>query len=320
MGTLGATGTARELIPPPAAFTGAPRPKSALKKHPIDPYLVGRRDSIHIFLIGAGGNGSRMLSGLAQLHTALVALGQPGLTLEMWDPDTVSESNVGRQLYYPADVGQYKSICLVHRVNMCFGLDWQAVPHAFPADPKVWPGGQRERVDILITCVDSAKARRNIHRYFESQGDWLMPRYWLDLGNLARVGQVVLGQPERNGDAPWKPQKPRDPAPFYTGKNRKDKAKPASAAVERVYPSRLPTIVDVFPDILDVDYEEEDLPSCSLAEALERQDLFINQAMATFGLDLLWRLLREGGLNHHGAFINLESGHVNPLKVGGSVK
>lgn len=60
---------------------------------------------------------------------------------------------------------------------------------------------------------------------------------------------------------------------------------------------------------------EDNTPSCSLAEALEKQDLFINQGVATFALQLLWQFIREGGLNIHGYFINLETGKVTPLPI-----
>lgn len=49
--------------------------------------------------------------------------------------------------------------------------------------------------------------------------------------------------------------------------------------------------------------------------ALERQDLFINQTIATFALQLLWSFIRNGGLDIHGYFINLESGRVSPLPI-----
>ena len=40
----------------------------------------------------------------------------------------------------------------------------------------------------------------------------------------------------------------------------------------------------------------------------EKQDLFINQQIATSGLQILWMLFRNGGLDNHGAFINLAVG------------
>ncbi len=82
------------------------------------------------------------------------------------------------------------------------------------------------------------------------------------------------------------------------------------------FPERLPTVVDLFPEILDESNPEtDDGPSCSLAEALDHQELFINQAMATFGLDLLWKMFRHGKVDHHGVFVNLSAGRTSPLPV-----
>ena len=72
-------------------------------------------------VIGAGGTGSQMLMGLAQLHTAMIALGHPGgLDVTVIDSDQVSEANVGRQMFYPSDVGlcrrpRYSSIASTWR-------------------------------------------------------------------------------------------------------------------------------------------------------------------------------------------------------------
>ena len=65
--------------------------------HQLSPELLTREVSVAV--IGAGGTGSQMLMGLAQLHTAMVALGHPGgLDVTVIDSDQVSEANVGRQM------------------------------------------------------------------------------------------------------------------------------------------------------------------------------------------------------------------------------
>ena len=88
-----------------------------------------RNDRISVALIGLGGNGGQMLTGLAKLHQAMIALGHPaGLHVTAFDNDLVSESNVGRQLYYATDVGQNKADVLVQRVNRCYGLDFESRP------------------------------------------------------------------------------------------------------------------------------------------------------------------------------------------------
>ena len=56
--------------------------------------------------------------------------------------------------------------------------------------------------------------------------------------------------------------------------------------------------------------------SFTLAEALTRQDLFINQWMATAILQLLWQMFRKGELTYRGFYINLETGRMNPVPIG----
>ena len=44
-------------------------------------------------------------------------------------------------------------------------------------------------------------------------------------------------------------------------------------------------------------------PSCSLAEALEKQDLFINSTLAQLGCNLLWKMFRHGMIEYHGLYL-----------------
>ena len=52
-----------------------------------------------------------------------------------------------------------------------------------------------------------------------------------------------------------------------------------------------------------------------LAEALEKQDLFINSTLAQLGCNILWKMFRNGMLEHHGLFLNLETMKVNPIMI-----
>jgi len=61
--------------------------------------------------------------------------------------------------------------------------------------------------------------------------------------------------------------------------------------------------------------ETDSRPSCSLAEALEKQDLFINSTLANLGCDLLWKLFREGMIEYRGLYLNIETMRVNPISV-----
>jgi PRTRC genetic system ThiF family protein len=265
-----------------------------VSKHTIRPNLL--QSQVHVVLAGVGGSGSQMLTGLARLHLAMKALGHPGgLFVQAYDPDNVSEANVGRQLFAYSDIGTNKAIVLVNRINLWYGLEWQAIPEPYRGDV---PIGQPPIVDILITCVDTARARREIHRTIINRGH-KTPGYWLDLGNRRHDGQVVLGEPQ-SGLSAYN-------TAAYPAERKKQK--------KQVVPARLRTVVEMFPELLDPDLPEDDTPSCSLAESLGKQGLYINDHVSRWALTLLEMLFREGAVEHYGYFINLMSGAVNPIPV-----
>ena len=81
--------------------------------------------TVRITVIGAGGTGSYLLSYLAQINYLLRMVGGQDCPLQVhvYDPDTVSETNVGRQNFWPMDVGMNKADVLVNRINMGFGTN-----------------------------------------------------------------------------------------------------------------------------------------------------------------------------------------------------
>ena len=99
-----------------------------MSKHIALESITQHQDKVSVALIGCGGIGSTMLSCLAKLHHVLVKLDKPGLQVTVFDDDVVSESNIGRQLFSEADIGDNKAICLVNRINRCYGLSWEAIP------------------------------------------------------------------------------------------------------------------------------------------------------------------------------------------------
>jgi PRTRC genetic system ThiF family protein len=245
--------------------------------HHLHPRLMGSTRPLRILLVGAGGSGSAVLLQLPFLEQALRAWGQPGLAVTVMDPDTVSEVNVVRQPFSHVDIGSNKAMCLVGRINMFWGFGWQAIPHAFGEGPAGAP-----ECDLLISCVDTRKAR---HQIAESFTKFRVPAYHLDLGNNASSGQYVLGQP-------------------------RERTIPVRAQEER-----LPTVFERFPEIADITIAESPLPSCSAVEALERQEPFINQTLAVSSLAMLARLLRYGQISYHGGFYNAETGRLAALNV-----
>ena len=88
---------------------------------------------VTVNIIGAGGTGSQVLTGMARLDVTLRALGHPGLFVTVYDPDIVTDANIGRQLFGPSDLGLNKSQCLVTRINNFFGNDWKAEASFYPS-------------------------------------------------------------------------------------------------------------------------------------------------------------------------------------------
>lgn len=75
-------------------------------------------------------------------------------------------------------------------------------------------------------------------------------------------------------------------------------------------------MAELFPEIITPLLDSvDDLPVCSAAEALERQEPFINQTLAYHSLAMLARLFRHGELSYHGEFVNLAEGRLSPLHI-----
>lgn len=243
--------------------------------HNLDSRLLNR--AVKIVLVGAGGTGSHVLRRLATIHMAWIELGHPeGLDVTVIDPDTVSKTNVGRQNFWPSDIGQPKAEVLVNRCNMLMQTNWRA--ECAKVTDQTYFGS---RVDMVIGCVDNRKGRGAILNALKRSAN--PSAYYLDIGNREHDGQVVLGE-------------------VFSSSYKRE--------------NRLPHVADLYPDIIDESLDAtDDTPSCSLAEALEKQSLFINDAMANSGCNMLWELFRYGHISHHGQFVNIKSGRVTPLPI-----
>ncbi len=52
-----------------------------------------------------------------------------------------------------------------------------------------------------------------------------------------------------------------------------------------------------------------------MADALKKQDLFVNQWVAMMACDILWNALRHGYLSYHGKVVNLKTSSMRPFLV-----
>ncbi len=134
------------------------------------------------------------------------------------------------------------------------------------------------RAEFLMTAVDTAKVRIEISRFKEKY------LYWLDCGNTKDTGQVVLG----------------------TGREIKQ---PRTKGAMKY----LPSVTDLY-DLAAVNDDDQG-PSCSLADALEKQDIMINRDIASLALKIFWKMIRHGGIHCHGGFVDLDALRSTPLNI-----
>jgi len=254
-----------------------------MEMHKLHEELLRR--AVEVLIVGCGGNGCATVAGLPYLHSAMLAQGHLyGLRVTVMDGDTVSPFNCVRQPFARTEVGLNKAIVLVNRINLFWGLNWQAIPHALTAQtlaPSYSGYGEPHlRPDIVIGCVDTRAARAIIA---QSAAGFSGVGYWLDIGNSQSSGQFVLGEPQN-------------------ARNKRSR-------------TRLRTVVELYPEVADLALDVDDEPSCSAIESLERQHAFVNPVLAQHALALLARLFRHGQISYHGGFVDVATSRSVPLPV-----
>ena len=249
--------------------------------HYVHPALLEHR--IRVLVVGAGGNGGLVLDHLTRLHQALLAWGHPGgLHVTLMDGDTVSETNCVRQSFSVSDIGHPKTTVLINRYNVFKGLDWTALPTMLGPHSSLYSSSA---YDIVIGCVDTKSARRALATLLTNRNCCRVD-YYIDLGNSESTGQFILGEPRnlRNQD----------------------------------HAERLPCVFELFPEIIKG--TEDPGPSCSAAEALDRQGPMINSCVVAPAIALLTTLLRKGAITHQGGFVAADRGVCEPVMIDFSAK
>jgi len=238
--------------------------------HLIKSFLSNPLAPINIDLIGVGGTGSYVLQGLAKLslvHKELVINSQ-GINVNVYDPDVISHSNTVRQLYNDNEIGESKAMTIVSNINRNYGFDWNAFEEKY--DVK-----KIKDTQVIILCPDNMIVRRKVYDYIShkikgqliNHGEGV---YIIDFGNSYDYGQVYVS--------------------YIPGKN-----------VKKDIPQY------GFPKNYLETKEDLNEPSCSIAEAISKQKLFMNPLLASHGLNLLDELLTKEQMTHKGIYVSLET-------------
>lgn len=233
----------------------------------VPDYFAKMPHLINVLVVGAGGTGSLLLTHLARINKTLWSQGRKGLMVTSMDEDKVEAPNLGRSGFSEPDIGRYKAVVLVERINLFYGTSWGAIAENFSAESvrlEMVPG------NILISCTDTVASRAAISRFLKD--DTLKRRreeydnhYWIDTGNGRYTGQVILGSVLHG----------------------------------------IPSVMEEHPDIARQE-RRSSAPSCSLAEAVAEQDLFINPMVALVAAELVWNITQQRELVWTRAYINLK--------------
>lgn len=265
---------------------------SKTKVHFTHNYLLQPTNPITVNIIGAGGTGSQVLAAMARTNESLIALGHPGLHVHLFDNDRLKPENKGRLLFTDSEQGLNKAVAFINRINRACGTNWKAITQQFSKKnmSKLPQGGA---ANIIISCVDTVPARFEVADIIrtaaiKNKSGIFRPFYWMDFGNSKDSGQVILSTV---GEIQQPPSKK-----FEVN-------------------SHLPFITEEFNSLLEESGNRDSTPSCSIAEALANQDLFINPSLAYMGSSLLWNLLREGMILYRGFFLNLKNFRSQPIPV-----
>ena len=240
-----------------------------------------------VTLVGAGGTGSHVASGLAAISLALAQRGVP-LDLLIYDPDTVEERNVGRQLFAAGDVGHRKAEVVAERLRGAFRMRAGGVARAIDERVLISDLSERDMLNLVIGCVDNAPARALIAKAVEAARGRL---WWLDCGNENASGQVALGNCA--------------------------KAEDLRGAIALGMIDRLPSPHLVYPDLV-VQPKVPRAPkrtkthqrgangaSCAVAIEAGEQSLMINRMVAAWACAMLSALLVDQDLRWFAAAFNL---------------
>lgn len=227
---------------------------------------------VRVLIIGCGGTGSFLAEAVARLLTGTKH------RIKLMDPDTVETRNTLRQNFYPNEIGQNKAKALAHRISRNFGVPVTYSPHAVTQNPDSphMLSPFFENSNLVLTCVDNAKARTAVHENFsKSHSAWV-----LDAGNDNQFGQVLIGNST-------------DPKTLQNG-------------FSEGHCHRLPMPGLQRPDLL-MNQEAPNLDrDCARAIELRDQSPTINQMMATLAADTVLKII-TGTCRNMSIYLDLET-------------
>src|SRR5258708_1401940 len=103
----------------PDARPGSGESRAILMKQPVFNF---HQNVSEIVLVGCGGTGAVWARAIARIVYDMARRRQHVPAISFVDGDRVEEKNCGRQMFVPAEIGQFKAEGLARRFNLALGL------------------------------------------------------------------------------------------------------------------------------------------------------------------------------------------------------
>lgn len=249
----------------------------ALKLPDIRGFISNMKTNVNTVVftvVGAGGTGGYVIRDMLRFLQSLKGKGDTRqFVVNLVDADKVEQKNLIRQNFINIDVDKNKAAVLANRYGAAYGIPViahekmlehaQELTEMYNSAKAAVNSGNQSSAHIIIGCVDNHAARRIIHAYVNNTRHI----YWIDSGNERTSGQVVLGWDRFMGQ--------------YRGYGQKELEQTLPQfGSEAMY--ALPTVVDLYPEILDPkqDLAGSDNTSCAERAQIEDQNIFINVSAA----------------------------------------
>lgn len=198
------------------------------------------------------------------------------------DGDAVALANVGRQAFNENEIFQNKAQILVSKINRVYGFEWLANPKHFTIpethDEKVNLRGEISS-NFMITAVDNVKTREDLSKFIT----WTRMRTKED--EYYPYFWIDMGNTKTTGNI-------------------------VVESMDMEWSSPLIEYGDFYPK-----GKERNEPSCSLAQALNEQSMFVNKYCATIAAQWLWECLTSQTIDWRGAFYNTDTLTIRKIKV-----
>lgn len=235
----------------------------------------------NIVVIGLGGTGGYVVRDLARfIYSIQKRIPDFNYRFSLVDGDEVEDKNLLRQNFLSKDLGKNKALVMADRHSRAFGInidtyakrvethgDLNRILEGIKDHPAYDRHANNTRVvDIIVGCVDNNEARRVIARSMNNI-PYRQHRFWIDSGNERKGGQVICG------------------GQFDDHRGNRE---------------TLPTVVSIYPEILESSNDSTSQISCAERLMQDEQNIFVNIDAATHVLNFIRKIVLAEDFQIHG--------------------